>query len=418
MSNNHLLRAALRRTLVFSMGAALSCKAGAAVDFGAPHLLAAGDSPRPLLVADLNGDGIADLVTVNYASGDISVFLGKGKGAFAVKRNFAVGTNPDAVAVADLNADGRADLIVANYQDGTVSVLLNTTPKGAAAASFAAQQTVHVGAGPRSVAVADFNADGRPDLVVANFSDNSLSLLLNTTAPNAAAVSFASQQKLPAGTGPKSVAAVDLNGDGRPDLAIADISSNNLALLLNTTAKGADMPDFAAPVLLPMGRHPGAVTVADLNGDGRPDLVLTNESEGTISVLLNTTAAGAAAPRFAARRDFVAGEEVCWTAVADFDGDGRPDIVAANSGGETVSLLLNTTAAGSAEASFAPQQALTTGAHPHAVAAADFNRDGRIDLVVTNSADNNLAVLLNGAREDGPTRPVAATQHLAAQRGR
>ncbi|MBV8063110.1 MAG: VCBS repeat-containing protein [Nevskia sp.] len=399
MSKNHPLRAALRRAPALSMSlglVGLSWNAAAA-SFGAPHLLAAGDSPRPVLAADLNGDGLPDLVTVNYNSNNVSVLLGKGKGAFAARKNFEVGTYPDAVAVADLNGDGRPDLIVANYQDGTVSVLLNTTPKGAGTPSFAAQQTLHVGAGPRAVAVADFNGDARPDLVVANFSDNSLSLLLNTTPAKAAGASFAAQQKLPGGTGPKSVAAVDLNGDGLPDLAVADISSSNLALLMNSTAHGANAPDFAAPVLLPVGRHPGAVAAADLNGDGRPDLVLSNESDATVSVLLNTTAVGAATAGFAERRDFAAGEEVCWAAVADLDGDGKPDIVAANSGGDTVSLLLNTTAVGAAAASFAPQQVLTTGAHPHAVAAADFNGDGRIDLAVSNSADNNLAVLLNGA---------------------
>ncbi len=411
MSKNHPWRAAWRRAPVLLMGLCLCWNAGAAAGFGAPHLLAAGESPRPVAVADLNGDGRADLVTANYNSNNVSVLLGKGNGAFAAKKDFEVGTYPDAVAVADLNGDGRPDLVVANYQDGTLSVLLNTTPKGAVAPSFAVQQTFHVGAGPRSVAVADFNGDGRPDLVVANFSDNSLSLLLNTTPAKAADANFAPQLKLPGGTGPKSVAAADLNGDGRADLVIADISSNNLALLVNTTAAGAATPEFAAPSLLPAGRHPGAVTVADLNGDGRPDLVLSNESDGTVSVLLNTSAAGAAAPSFAARRDFAAGEEVCWTAVADIDGDGRPDIVAANSGGETVSLLRNTTAAGSTEPSFAPQEALNTGAHPHAVAAADFNGDGRIDLVVTNSADNNLAVLLNSATNPASPRAGALAQH-------
>lgn len=415
MSKHQPLRAALRCAPVLLMGAGLAWNAGAAVGFSAPHLLAAGESPRPVLVVDLNGDGVPDLVTVNYSSNNVSVLLGKGKGVFAPRKNFEAGTYPDAVTVADFNGDGRPDLAVANYQDGTVSVLLNTTPKGAAAASFAAQQKFFVGAGPRSVAVADFNGDGRPDLVAANFSDNSLSLLLNTTAPKSDTPSFAPQQTLPGGTGPKSVAAVDLNGDGRIDLAVADISSNNLALMMNSGSAAA--PEFAAPILLPAGRHPGSVTVADLNGDGKPDLVLTNESDGTVSVLLNTTAARAAAPSFAVRRDFPAGEEACWAAVADLDGDGRPDIVAANSGGETVSLLLNTMAAGSAEAAFAPQQTLNTGAHPHAVAAADFNGDGRIDLAVTNAADNNLAVLLNGVVDAPPAHPAAA-QRVVAKHGR
>jgi hypothetical protein len=418
MSKNHLARAALRCAPAVLMGLGFSWNAAAAVGFGVPHLLPTGESPRPVVAADLNGDGQADLVTVNYASRNVSVLAGKGRGAFAPSRNFEVGTYPDAVAVADLNGDGRPDLIVANYQDGTVSVLLNTTPKGSASLAFAAQQVFHVGAGPRAVAVADFDGDGRPDLVVANFSDNSLSLLLNTTPAKAAVVSFGAQQKLPGGTGPKSLVAVDLNGDGRPDLAVADISSDKLALLMNTSAKGAAAIDFAAPVLLPMGRHPGAVAAADFNADGRPDLVLTNESDATVSVLLNTTAAGAAAPSFAARQDFAAGEEVCWAAVADVDGDGRPDIVAANSGGDTASLLLNTTAAGAAAASFAPQQRLSTGAHPHAVAAADFNGDGRIDLAVTLASDNSLAVLLNNAAGSAPTHPAAAGRRVAAESGR
>ena len=87
------------------------------------------------------------------------------------------------MTAADVNGDGKPDLIVANDGDSTVSVLLNTTAPGAATPSFAAQQTFATGSGPISVTAADFNGDGKPDLVVANLNGNTVSVLLNTTAP-------------------------------------------------------------------------------------------------------------------------------------------------------------------------------------------------------------------------------------------
>src|SRR5262249_6281893 len=137
---------------------------------------------------------------------------------------------------------GKPDLVDTNYSIGIgfyASVLLNTTAPGASTATFAARQDFTTGTGPRSVAIADLNGDGKPDLVVGNSTSDSVSVLLNTTAPGATMATFAAKQDFATGTGPRSVAIADLNGDGKPDIVTADTTSHSVSVLLNTTAPGA-----------------------------------------------------------------------------------------------------------------------------------------------------------------------------------
>ena len=383
------------------------------VTFAGQQAVGAGNGPYAVAVADFNGDGRPDLVTANFTDGTVSVLLnttnaGAAAPSFAVQETFSVGSNPYSVAVGDFNGDGRPDIVVANRNAaGTVTILLNTTAPGATAPSFAAAQTFAVGNTPYAVTVGDFNDDGRPDIAVANFGSGTVSVLMDTSPAGAVALSFAAQQTFTVGANPISLAVGDFNGDGRPDLAVANHDSDTVSLLLDTTAAGATTASFASQQTFNVGSLPYSVAVGDFNADGRPDLVVANEGVGSVSVLLNTTAVGTATLSFTPQQTFNVGSNPFSVAVGDFDGDGRPDIVTANNATNgTLSVLLDTTAAGATTASFAPQQTLAAGNLPASVAAADFNGDGRTDVVAANNGDKTASVLLDTTTPFATTSPV------------
>ncbi|MER7810895.1 FG-GAP-like repeat-containing protein [Streptomyces sp900116325] len=341
-----------------------------------------GTGPNSVAVGDFNGDGDLDLVTANTAANTVSVLLSNGAGTFAAKTDYATGTNPRSVAVGDFNGDGRLDLVTANASGtDTVSVLLNNGD-----GTFGAKADYPTGSGTTSVAVGDFNGDGRLDLVTANFFGSTVSVLLNNGGGT-----FAPKADVPTGTGPNSVAVGDFNGDGDLDLATANINGPTVSVLLNN-GDGT----FAPKTDYPTGTVPASVAVGDFNGDGDLDLATANEGAFTVSVLLNNGDG-----TFAPKADYGTGDFPVSVAVGDFNGDGRLDLVTANSGGsaDTVSVLLN-----NGDGTFGAKTNYTTGSFPLSVAVGDFN-GGLPDLVSANAGANTVSVLLN-TTGSGSAAPV------------
>ncbi|MDP2303933.1 MAG: FG-GAP-like repeat-containing protein [Ignavibacteria bacterium] len=370
----------------------------AQVSFSGPTNFTLGNSTNSLTYADVNADGKQDIIaTRQVGPKQVTVLLntssiGASTPTFSTATDFTVGGgNYSTIATADFNNDGKPDIVASEVFTSTVRVLLNTTLDGAATPSFSAYTSFATGTDTWSVTTSDVNGDGKPDMVTANLN-NTVSVLLNTTANGAATPTFTSKTDFTVGAGPYSVAIGDVNGDGKPDVVTVNSSANTVSVLLNTTANGAETPSFTSKTDFAVGNTPYSVEINDLNGDNKPDIVTGNQGANTVSVLLNTTSNGAATPTFSAKTDFAVGTSPVWVTIADFDGDNKPEIVTANQSANTISVLLNTTSNGAATPTFSAKTDFAVGTSPSSVANADFNGDNKPDIVTSNTT---ASVLLN-----------------------
>ena len=361
-----------------------------------------GDRPQSVATADFNADGMPDLAVVNMNDDNVGVLLnttasGSPDISLAAEQTFATGNMPIAAAAADVNGDGKPDLIVVNCGDATVTVLINTTVPGSSTVSFTAGDTFAVGNTPIWVMAADLNGDGRVDIVTTNVTSSSLSVLLNTTSNGSSTAAFDADQELLVGQMPNAVVAVDVNGDGLPDLATANYLDNTVSVLLNGTATGSDTVSFADQQLFAAGNGPQSIATGDINGDGLPDLVVVGGNDNTVAVLLNITVASSTTVGFADQQIFYAANSSQSVVIRDVNGDGLADVIVANEDGSDVALLVNTTATGSATAGFLDEQdfARSLGGGLTSVAAIDMNGDGLPELVAVNTNTDDVSVLLN-----------------------
>jgi hypothetical protein len=345
-------------------------------------------------VADFNGDGKLDLAVPVYSIftslSDVNILLGNGDGTFTAGPSFPLtGQNTNNAVVADFNGDGKPDLAISLPDANQVQVLLGNgdgtfTPMPAISAN-----------GVFVVATGDFNGDGKADLLTVNFGPGTLTILLGNgdgTFTQGATITAPAIGPGGLAIGPVSVALADVNKDGLPDLAVANCprfdqgATGSVTILLGngdgTFSAVAESPDA--------GGQPLFIAAGDLNGDHIPDLVVTNMNQGapelgTLTVLLGkgdgTFTPTAVSP--------VTGSVPQSVAVADFNGDGKLDLAIANAGSDTVTVLL-----GNGDGTFAAPLNPATGATPNYAAVGDFNGDGIPDLAVANNVSNSVTVLL------------------------
>jgi hypothetical protein len=341
------------------------------------------------LNVDLNGDGRLDAVTA--ASGIVSVLINDAAtpGAFQPAANYAVdGSGFTRTVAVDVNGDSRLDLVTANQSSDSVWVLINNV---AAPGTFLPAVNYPVGLRPSLPLTVDVNGDGRPDLVTANADSDNLSVLINNAA---APGTFLTAAHYAARDGPSKPIAVDVNGDGRPDLMALNFYSGNVSVLIsNAAAPGTFLPAANYPV----GNFSRVFMAVDLNGDGRLDLVTANGVD--VSVLINN---GAVPGTFQPAANYSVGSGQDYTA-ADLDGDGRLDLVTANRASDDVSVLLNNAAA---PGTFLPVANYPVGNGPGAHDVVDLNGDGRLDLVTSNYDSGNVSVLIGNAATPGTFLPA------------
>jgi len=415
----------------------------------APTFQTGGPFPQAMVGADVNRDGIPDMLVAHYdvnGNGSVVVLMGKGDGTFQSTGTFASGGYvPDSLAVADVNGDGNLDVVVANTcaggsggvcaGNGVVGILL-----GNGDGTFQSAQVLQTAAYyATSVAVADLNGDGNPDIVVTDecaSTDNCVGVVavfLGSGGGNFQPPQYC----LTGGYAAVSVAVADIDGDGKPDVVIANrgVDINNNSGLVSVLRGNGDGTLQNAQTYNSGGVFAGNVTVADVNKDGHPDVVVLNQcttnagcndaSDSSVGILL-----GNGNGTFQTAQVYDSGGilPVAMT-IADVNGDSYPDLIVANryqAGGDgsvnsSVAVLL-----GNGDGTFHTAHTYNSmGNTAQSVAVADVNGDGKPDVLVSNwtlssldGSSDAVAVMLgrgDGSFHAAPTySPGGALQNNSA----
>jgi hypothetical protein len=365
---------------------------GVGFEAGTEVQVAAG--PFGITTGDFNRDGVPDLA-VACADGDtISVLLGNGRGGFTRTDVATPSANPRDITSADINNDGKPDLIYTGWASGTVQVLV-----GDGRGSFARGATyVGTSTNPQGLATADFDHDGFLDVAVVYAGSGALRILYGNGGTAFTGRSIAGATNL------NVVTTGDFNHDGWDDVAAASTANSSVSIYLGSAA------GLGAPQTYATGASPRGISVGDLNQDGALDLVTANRGSSTVTILLGEPDHPG---QFLPGVDVGAGTGSRAVALADFDHDGRLDAATANEYAASATVLTNDTLFTPAAFSF-NRIALAPGANHFSqfgmrVWTADFNRDGRLDVLSARSLRDDEPITLSVTLAGGTTvtLPVA-----------
>ena len=319
---------------------------------------------------------VQNLTPLPYAN-----YAGSAASAGSVAAADIVGTIPAAQLPASVLTNGESGVSVTGSFFGSGAGVTNV-PFGLlngsgyySWGSFTLASLPAVGSQPRSVAAADVNRDGKLALICANTGDTTLTLLTN----NGYGV-FGSNATLNVGYAPIGLVAADVNGDGYPDVISGNFSADTLTVLTNN-GHGV----FGSNATLTVGTAPVSVTAADVNGDGKLDLICANFGDSTLMVLTNNGHGV-----FGSNATLQVGSGPYCVVAADVNGDQKLDLISANFLDSTLTVLTN-----NGYGVFVLSGTYNVGGAPDFVIAADVNGDGHLDLIVPDTLNDTLAVVLN-----------------------
>ena len=345
-----------------------------------------GTGPVAIVAADFRNTGLLDLAVVNEIDNTLTILLnqGSGTGNFVAASTLPIQlgparttapTIPPAMTSAQLTSSGFHDLLITDPTTNEVIVLLSN---GDGTFTAATGSPISVGMEPSAIVTADFNADGNQDFAVTNFMDSTVSLF-NGDGMGGFTQATTSPIALPTPSqNPVAMVLGDFNADGISDLAVltnnnAPAMPGNVVILLGGNNE-TFAPEGAATTV---GNGPVALAAGDLNADGRTDLAIVNQTDGTLTVLLNN---GDATFTAAVNSPLATGAAPTAVAIADFDQNGTADIAVTNEGASSVSVYL-----GLGLGIFSPQIELPAGTSPTAIIAGDLSGGTGLDVAITDN---------------------------------
>ena len=342
-------------------------------------------NPLGIARGDLNGDGNLDVAVATTTGNNIHVLLGNGDGTLQPQVSYTADGNPASIVIADFDGDGKADVASANSSSSNVSVFI-----GNGDGTLQTRVNYGVGSQPGNLSVGDFNGDGKNDLAVLG-SPNTLSILLGNGNGT-----FQPAINRTVDTAVFSVLPGDFNADGKLDLVMLGFPTNILVLL----GRGDGTFDNAVSYPAVTGAEVVKATLADLNSDGKLDVVVASRLLRKITVLLGNgdgtfqTPITTALPTDPA--DLIS---------HDFDGDTRLDLAVAGYFGGSLFL------SGLGDGTFSPAVSYPGGLNSASLVAGDFNNDGKPDFALTSQGDTEVKILLNTSLTRTPAVQLSSASY-------
>ncbi len=358
-----------------------------------------GNSHYDAAVGDVTGDGFMEVITASSSNGKISVFHNDnvspnyiGYDRFFTKTTYTVLGSPSRITTGDVDGDGYSDLIFSHSSVDSISVMRHTGTSGIVTGStFSARVNYYAGTNITALAFRDIDGDGKADIIFINLTDSTVNVMRNvSTSGTIDASSFEAKVGFKVMQDPYGMAIGDLDGDGKPEISVFNQSSNNFSVLRNTSTSGTiNTGSFAARVNFTTGVNPRGIAIGDLDGDGKLDIAVGSYTDQLVSAYKNTSTVGSIS--FAARVNYShTGSASQDVNICDVTNDGKPDLNVLI--GDRYNVVFKNTAAAAVPAFSSDVSSLSFGSVAVSSSAVDTiwaKNSGTGTLTISSVSSNN-----------------------------